>query len=382
MSPNNTISGDAFDPTTTSVVLDSNGNGVYDPGVDVVYSAGSNDPMLAPDASIKVFLLSTIPASATDGQRGATDLSATAVTGSGTPGTSFAGQGTGGSDAVVGATTASGSDRGYYIVSAATVAFVKSATVLDPFGGSKSVPRRDDHVHVSGDRQWQWVADQFGGGRHRADQHDLCARLDHASGRGAYRRDRCRRRSILVQSDRGGLRHRRRGPDANRHLQSKNQLKRISPMKILLCLLSFLSPAIASAANDVALTSTVFVEKAVAQPGGKSRVVLEEPRVVVPGDHLVFVLAYRNQGAKPATDFVVTNPLPGAVAYQGTTDAAAIVSVDGGKSWGPLGALKFHKPDGSVRAAYPEDVTHVRWAMRAPIPVGATGKLSFRGVVR
>ena len=140
LSPNNTISGDAFDPTTTSLVLDSNGNGVYDPGVDTVYSPGSNDPVLNPDSSIKIFVLSTIPGSATDGQRGATDLTATAVTGSGTPGTSFPGQGTGGSDAVVGATTASGQDRGYYIVSAATVSFNKTASVLDPFGGSKAVP--------------------------------------------------------------------------------------------------------------------------------------------------------------------------------------------------------------------------------------------------
>ena len=140
LSPNNTISGDAFDPTTTSLGFDSNGNGVYDPGIDTVYSPGSNDPVLNPDSSIKIFLLSTIPASATDGQRGATDLTATAVTGSGTPGTSFAGQGTGGSDAVVGATTASGTDRSYYIINAATVAFVKTAVVLDPFGGTKAVP--------------------------------------------------------------------------------------------------------------------------------------------------------------------------------------------------------------------------------------------------
>lgn len=153
-------------------------------------------------------------------------------------------------------------------------------------------------------------------------------------------------------------------------------------MKFLITLLALLAPLAAQAANDVALTSAVFVEKTVAQADGKWRLVLEEPRMVVPGDKLVFVLAYRNQGAKPATDFVVTNPLPGAVAYQGAADAAALVSVDGGKNWGALGALKVRKGDGTIRSAYPEDVTHVRWAMKSPIPVGAAGKLSFRGVVR
>ncbi len=135
----NAIGGDAFDPTTTSLVID-NGNGVYDAGIDIVYVPGSNDPVLAPDTSVKIFVLSTIPAGATDGQRGQTDLTATAVTGSGAPGTSFAGQGQGGGDAVVGITTAVGRDDGFYIVNAATVTFVKSATVLDPFGGAKSVP--------------------------------------------------------------------------------------------------------------------------------------------------------------------------------------------------------------------------------------------------
>lgn len=139
LAPVNAIGGDAFDPTTTSLVID-NGNGVYDPGIDTVYAAGSNDPILAPDTSVRIFVLSTIPASATDGQRSQTDLTATAITGSGAPGTAFAGQGQGGGDAVVGLSTALGRDGGFYIVSAATVAFVKSASVLDPFGGTKPVP--------------------------------------------------------------------------------------------------------------------------------------------------------------------------------------------------------------------------------------------------
>jgi uncharacterized repeat protein (TIGR01451 family) len=140
LSPVNAIGGDAFDPTTTSLVIDSNGNGVYDAGVDTVYNAGSNDPVLAPDTSVRIFVLSTVPPSATDGQRGQTDLTATAVTGSGAAGTTFTGQGQGGGDAIVGSTTALGRDKGFYIVNSATVAFVKSATVLDPFGGTKAVP--------------------------------------------------------------------------------------------------------------------------------------------------------------------------------------------------------------------------------------------------
>jgi uncharacterized repeat protein (TIGR01451 family) len=135
-----TAGGDDFNPSATSIVLDANGNGTYDPGLDTVYVAGANEPVLAPDGSVIVFVLSTIPAGATDTQRGRIDLIAIAATGSGAPGTSFAGRGEGGGDAVVGATGADAEDDGYYKVSGGSVAFVKSATVADPFGGTTSVP--------------------------------------------------------------------------------------------------------------------------------------------------------------------------------------------------------------------------------------------------
>ncbi len=140
LTPQGTLGGDQFDPTVTSVVIDTNGNGVYDPGVDTVYTPGSNDPVLAPDASVTVFLLSSIPAGALDGNRGQVNVTAAAKTGTGAPGTSFPGQGQGGGNAVVGNTGADSVDNAFYLIQNATVAFVKSQSVLDPFGGTKVVP--------------------------------------------------------------------------------------------------------------------------------------------------------------------------------------------------------------------------------------------------
>jgi uncharacterized repeat protein (TIGR01451 family) len=132
--------GDDFDPAVTAIVLDANGNGAFDAGVDTVYVAGVNDPQLDPDQSVAIFVLSTIPLTAQDGHRGRVDLAAEAKTGHGAPGTSFAGQGQGGGDAVVGATGADASDDGWYRVARASVAFLKSAIVADPFGGSAPTP--------------------------------------------------------------------------------------------------------------------------------------------------------------------------------------------------------------------------------------------------
>lgn len=144
--------------------------------------------------------------------------------------------------------------------------------------------------------------------------------------------------------------------------------------------LGLIVPGTALAADPVSLTSTVFVEKTSTGTQGRNRVVLEPPGRMSPGDRLVFMLNYRSVGTRSIGDFVVTNPMPAAVAYQGTSDASAVVSIDGGRRWGRLDQLKVTERDGSIRSARPEDVTHVRWTLNPA--TGSAGRLMFRGVVR
>jgi len=153
-------------------------------------------------------------------------------------------------------------------------------------------------------------------------------------------------------------------------------------MKLLLALLALIAPATAALANEVALTNEVFVEHVKKDAKGKDVVVLDEPTAVIPGDKLVFVLSYKNTGTKPASDFVVTNPLPSEVAFAGGETEGAIVSVNGGKTWGALSALRVKQADGAERSAQPTDVTHVRWSFAKAIPAGQSGKVSFRGIVK
>ena len=152
-------------------------------------------------------------------------------------------------------------------------------------------------------------------------------------------------------------------------------------MKIWLALFALLVPAAASAADNVSLTSQVLVERTKPGADGKPVTVREEPGVVTPGDRLVVVLSYRNKGAQPATGITLTNPIPAAVAFTGSDDSRASVSVDGGKSWGPLASLKVVAADGTSRPAVAADVTHIRWSFGQPIAAGSGGELSFRGTV-
>jgi len=153
-------------------------------------------------------------------------------------------------------------------------------------------------------------------------------------------------------------------------------------MKFTLFMTALLAPAAAFAANQVTLESQIQVEREVRNEDGTTRTVLEPTNKVTPGDRLLFTVSYRNVGAEAAADFVVTNPLPSAVTYVGADSPEPTVSVDGGASWGSLATLNVKQEDGTTRPAAASDVTHVRWVFNDTIPAGASGKLSFRGVVK
>ena len=152
-------------------------------------------------------------------------------------------------------------------------------------------------------------------------------------------------------------------------------------IKKLITLLALATTAPATSA-PLELASDVFVEREQKRADGSVATILEEPKLVVPGDQLVFVVRYKNVGPQPASKFSVTNPIPRAVAFSGTADGNEIVSIDGGKSWGFLPQLKITKADGTSRPALPADVTHVKWNLNQTLAAGSAGKLVFRGVVR
>lgn len=137
---NPAVAGNDFETVIQGIAVDSNGNGTYDEDVDAMLASPSTTAILTADANLTVFVLVTVPAGALDGQESRVELAATAVTGSGAPGTTFAGAGEDGSNAVVGLSGATALADGLLGVGIATVTLVKSATVSDPFGGSAPVP--------------------------------------------------------------------------------------------------------------------------------------------------------------------------------------------------------------------------------------------------
>jgi uncharacterized repeat protein (TIGR01451 family) len=131
------LAGDQFDPTNARIYVDTNGSGAYEPGVDPLYQAGVNDPLLAADGTRLVFVLADIPATTLSGDRGDAELEATSLTGSVT-GTIIAGAGELGTDAVIGG--GSSAVIGSYLVSDEFVSIAKTAVVTDLGGGSTPAP--------------------------------------------------------------------------------------------------------------------------------------------------------------------------------------------------------------------------------------------------
>ena len=140
------------------------------------------------------------------------------------------------------------------------------------------------------------------------------------------------------------------------------------------------TPVAAFAADAVAVISSLKLDKVITV-NGQLHHELVTPNTVVPGNQLLFVYDYKNNGDKPATNFVLANKVPATVSLEGAQADNFEISVDGGKTWGKLAQTTVVKPGATVRAAQYADVTNVRWVIPVIAP-GASGTLQYHAVVR
>lgn len=137
---------------------------------------------------------------------------------------------------------------------------------------------------------------------------------------------------------------------------------------------------------ELQLRTEAFREIEVTTKAGKKEKQLQAISSAVPGQEVVYVITYRNGGAKPATRVVVSNPLPTGLVYQpGSAQGAGTrpeVSVDGGKQFGLLPQLTVKNADGTMRAARADDVTHVRWTVLQDVSPAAEGSVTYRAVLK
>ncbi|MEC3911369.1 hypothetical protein U5A82_13130 [Sphingobium sp. CR2-8] len=162
-------------------------------------------------------------------------------------------------------------------------------------------------------------------------------------------------------------------------------MRRIVPWLALAAgMTAAISPALAQPALSqpvMRLGTQMFVERVSTDINGRPRRTLASADRVGPGDALIVIVHWRNEGPHPVRDFAVTRPVPRGVRPD-LSDPTMQVSIDGGAHWGRIDQLWLPTPLGGVRRAVPEDVTHIRWQVQDMAQPGRAGRFSYRAIIR
>jgi uncharacterized repeat protein (TIGR01451 family) len=135
-----------------------------------------------------------------------------------------------------------------------------------------------------------------------------------------------------------------------------------------------------AASSPLQFTNAVFHEVEVKAANGKVTKKLVPVTHAVPGDEVIYEIAYKNNGKAAATDIVVNNPLPKEMTFVSASTEPTAVSVDG-KKYGKLADLTVTLPNGATRPALTSDITQLRWIVSS-LAGGANGKVTFRAKVK
>lgn len=154
----------------------------------------------------------------------------------------------------------------------------------------------------------------------------------------------------------------------------------------LLVVASLMLPALSLADSPVQIATTAQVEKAVVGPDGQRQLRLVPAETVVPGTEVVYTITVSNQGAEPARDVVVDNPVPShsefVVGSAVAPGSEVTFSADGGQTYGVAEAVLVREQDGVQRPARADEYTHVRFAFQPLIAPGQSVMARFRAVIK
>jgi uncharacterized repeat protein (TIGR01451 family) len=145
-------------------------------------------------------------------------------------------------------------------------------------------------------------------------------------------------------------------------------------------------PAIADQHQPIELTTVVESEIVEKNAQGKEVIKRVPAAKVVPGDEVIYTTRFKYNGEDPATDIVITNPIPQFTQYRiGSASGDNTViqySVNNGQSFHSTDQLKVQDETGKEKAAEAEDYTDIRWTYRGQLEKGDEGMVEFRVVLK
>ncbi len=157
-------------------------------------------------------------------------------------------------------------------------------------------------------------------------------------------------------------------------------------MKILMSaiLLGLSFGAYAQENGTLNVLTVVQKEEVVVNEDGTTESRLVPVEAVVPGERVFYTITFTNVGDDPAENVVITNPIASELTYvKGSAFGPGMTvefSVDHGATFAEAAALTVTE-DEEVRAAEPEDFTHIRWVMEDDLDIGSQGTARFAAVL-
>lgn len=139
--------------------------------------------------------------------------------------------------------------------------------------------------------------------------------------------------------------------------------------------------ALAQDKGCIELKTTAQTEHTVTGPDGRPQTTLVPAATVVPGTEVIWTVTATNICGKPTGDVAIDSPVPAHMFFIADSAVAAAFTVSysvDGKRYGSPETLTVRNPDGSTRAARPDEFRHVRYAMRAALAPGEAVSARYR----
>mgnify|MGYP003120794621 CR=1 FL=1 len=140
-------------------------------------------------------------------------------------------------------------------------------------------------------------------------------------------------------------------------------------------------------AQEISLEQTVERMIVVEDEEGGREMELLPVKEVQPGEQLFYSVTYSNESEQPATDVVLTLPVPEDVslledlAVAEYDEAEVDFSMDGGATYLPREDLVV-KNDHNGQLTLPDEITHMRWTFNREIAPKDSGRIFYAAILK
>lgn len=169
---------------------------------------------------------------------------------------------------------------------------------------------------------------------------------------------------------------------------TKKEVSMTRKVLTALCLMLLVALPAFAESKGIELKSVAEVDVPIINAKGVKELVRVEAASanVAPGDTVIFTTRYSYEGAQPATNVVINNPLPEHMLYLDSSaegkGTRIEFSVDQGKTFSTPDKLKIKNAEGKEIPAAAADYTHIKWTFEKAIENNAKGSVSFKAKVK